>query len=292
MSLWLVAPKVQAQRPIFNGETAVIQSTPLSVSEHKTTHLVFPAPIKSVDRGSADLLAQPASPSDNVLRVKAGKSRFRETNLTVITADGALYPFVVTYMEKPEVLTLEIGKGHEDLRSAAQTTGRVFTRPTLEQAAGRVADQEVTRAWARDRRHGVELQLRGVFLQEDVMYLRLQLRNTSGISYDPDQLRVSVRDRKLAKRTASQEMELTPLHVYGVPDRVAAHSEQVLVVALPKMTILDSQLLCLQMLEKQGGRQLKLQLRNRALLRALALEDKLGKQYSTSKIQNDEREEF
>lgn len=273
MTLWLCTLTVQAQQSLFEGETAVIRSTPLAVSEHKTTHLVFPAAIKSVDRGSQDLLAQPATPADNVLRVKAGRARFRETNLTVITADGALYPFVVSYAENPAVLTLEIGKTQGEQQAVTRTTGNEFADPKLEQVAVQVAHQEVARFWARNRRQGVKLQLRGIFLQGDVMFFRLQLRNASGISYDLDQLRFYVRDRKLAKRTASQEIELAPLYMFGDIQRVAAHTDQVLVVALPKMTIQDSQLLCMQLLEKQGGRHLQLELRNRVFLRAFALED-------------------
>src|SRR3546814_18758334 len=63
----------------------------LSVSYDKTTNLVFPYNIKSVDRGTRDVLVQKARNVENVLQVKAGHEAFTETNLTVITADGHLY---------------------------------------------------------------------------------------------------------------------------------------------------------------------------------------------------------
>lgn len=43
----------------------------LEVTFNKTVHLIFPAAIKYVDLGSADILAGKADGSENVLRVKA-----------------------------------------------------------------------------------------------------------------------------------------------------------------------------------------------------------------------------
>ena len=70
----------------------------LEVTFNKTVHLIFPAAIKYVDLGSADILAGKADGSENVLRVKAALRDFsRETNLAVITDDGSYYTFNVTY---------------------------------------------------------------------------------------------------------------------------------------------------------------------------------------------------
>lgn len=64
----------------------------LEVTFNKTVHVIFPAPIRYVDLGSADLLAAKADGTENVLRVKAALRDFsRESNLSVITEDGAYY---------------------------------------------------------------------------------------------------------------------------------------------------------------------------------------------------------
>lgn len=66
----------------------------LEVTFNKTVHLIFPSSIRYVDLGSADLLAAKADGTDNVLRVKAALRDFsRESNLSVITEDGAYYTF-------------------------------------------------------------------------------------------------------------------------------------------------------------------------------------------------------
>lgn len=48
----------------------------LEVTFSKTTHVIFPAAIRYVDLGSADLLAAKADGTENVLRVKAALRDF------------------------------------------------------------------------------------------------------------------------------------------------------------------------------------------------------------------------
>jgi len=70
----------------------LIEPFHLDITFLKTTHLIFPYAIKSVDRGSPDILAQKAKGVENVLLVKAGRENFKESNLSVITADGNFIP--------------------------------------------------------------------------------------------------------------------------------------------------------------------------------------------------------
>ncbi|MEJ7829531.1 MAG: DUF4138 domain-containing protein, partial [Segetibacter sp.] len=85
-------------------QATIIEPYPLKITLNKTTNLIFPYSIKSVDRGSADVLAQKAKGVENILLVKAGKENFAETNLSVITTDGKLYSFVVDYINNPAAI--------------------------------------------------------------------------------------------------------------------------------------------------------------------------------------------
>jgi len=72
----------------------VIPPYALEVTFSKTVHVIFPSAIRYVDLGSSDLLAAKADGTENVLRVKAALRDFsRESNLSVITEDGAYYSF-------------------------------------------------------------------------------------------------------------------------------------------------------------------------------------------------------
>ena len=81
----------------------------LEVTFNKTVHVIFPSAIRYVDLGSADLLAAKADGTENVLRVKAALRDFsRESNLAVITEDGAYYAFNVKYADEPVKLSVEM----------------------------------------------------------------------------------------------------------------------------------------------------------------------------------------
>ena len=93
-----------------NAQNSV--QTPLVLSELKTTSIVFPYAIKAVDRGSRDILAEKVREAENVLKVKASGPGFQGTNLTVITSDGKLYGFEVSYSANPVSTYLDMaGQG-------------------------------------------------------------------------------------------------------------------------------------------------------------------------------------
>ncbi len=89
----LLCPVFQMQGFCQVTGTSVIDPFPLEVTTTKTTHLIFPFGIKTVDRGSRDIIAQKATGVENILQVKAARPDFESTNLTVITTDvsGRLY---------------------------------------------------------------------------------------------------------------------------------------------------------------------------------------------------------
>src|SRR4051812_41886863 len=95
---------VEAQTAKSFSQSAVIEPFKLEVAYNKTTHLVFPLSIISIDRGSACIIAQKAVGVENILKVKADEKNFEETNLSVITSDGKLYSFLVFYNDKPAYL--------------------------------------------------------------------------------------------------------------------------------------------------------------------------------------------
>ena len=65
-----------------------VAQQPLVISTDKTTALIFPFPIKYVDRGTKDVLVQPVKENEKILLVKAAAKQFGETNLSVITSES------------------------------------------------------------------------------------------------------------------------------------------------------------------------------------------------------------
>lgn len=98
------------------------------------------------------------------------------------------------------------------------------------------------------------------------------LLNASPLPYELDFTRFTLRDMKQAKRTATQEEELSPLYTYVQEDMtVEAGDRKVLVFALEKHSLNRHKELVLDLFEKNGGRHLKLRLRARDILQACPL---------------------
>src|SRR6185437_6824616 len=184
---------------------------------------------------------------ENVLEVKAAKENFSETNMTVITADGKLYSFLVHYATDPS------------LKIQIDNTPSIFEK---------IAEQKKSIRGVKDAKYEMLLRLKGIYIENDILYYHLELKNYSNIPYDIELLRFFIKDKKQAKRTASQELEQTPLYVYGNTGTVPGQSKLSIVVALPVFTIPDQKLLYIQLMENNGGRNLSLEIKNRDIIKA------------------------
>lgn len=245
------------------GQTS-IEPKNVALAYDKTTNLVFPYAIKSVDRGSRDVLVQKAKGVENVLQVKAGKEGFDATNLTVITADGNLYSFLLGYSQYPD-LNLRLQPPLQANHAMVKFTTPEDHESEIQDAAERIALKQPVMS-KRDKHFDISLRLSGIYVQENVMYYQLDLENDSHIDYNISQLRFYIRDKKKSKRTASQEIELQPLYTCGNIQILRGHSRQTIVIALDKHTLPDKKYLSIQMMEGNGGRHLQLGIGNNTIV--------------------------
>lgn len=249
----------------------VIKPYFLPITFYKTTNLVFPYAIKSVDRGSKDVLVQKAKGVENILQVKAGKLGFDQTNLTVITADGKLYSYILNYIDTPSVLNIRFINNEETHPNAFFSNVSV-NEAQVQTDAETVANEKRNITGVKDKSYGIRMKMDGLYIKDEVLFCRINLRNNSNINYGIDQLRFYIRDQKKSKRTATQELEVTPLYVKGDTSVIVGQTEKVFVYALPKFTIPDKKYLAIELIEKSGGRHLRMQVYNKIIIRAKLLQ--------------------
>lgn len=250
--------------------TTVIEPYCLPITFYKTTNLIFPYAIKSVDRGSKDILVQKAKGIDNILQLKAGKLGFEQTNLTVITADGELYSFILDYNDTPAILNFRFSKNTETHSEAFFSTGTI-NEAQMQVNAEEVVHEKRNIYSVKDKSYGIKMLLDGLFIKDEVIYCRIRLQNNSNINYDIEQFRFYIRDQRKSKRTATQELEVNPLYIKGDTSVIAGQAENIFVFAFPKFTIPDKKYLVIELMEKNGGRHLNLSIGNRTIVRASVL---------------------
>jgi len=260
---------VKAQNLVTEVRAKVIPMN-LDITVKKTTNLIFPFGIKSVDRGSDEVLVQMAKGVENILQVKAANDSLKETNLTVVCADGTLYSFLIRYAANPGQLNFSLEK------VVAQTPWALFASADNNEAkVNDLATQLIHKKRRikniKTSKNDIFLGCTGIYIKDDIMYLQFQFENTSAIRYTVDQLRFFTEDLKKAKRTASQQIQITPLYTAGNSTLIGTNSRQTIVVAFPKFTIPNQKVFITELMEKDGGRNLRIRIHNRHLIGATIL---------------------
>ena len=275
---------------LYNGLTRKIEYNRmippygLEVSFNKTVHIIFPAAVRYVDLGSADIIAGKADGAENVIRVKAAIQGFeRETNFSVITDEGSFYSFNVKYADEPEKLNIEMKDFIHD--------GEAVNRPNnsldiyikeLGNESPRVLNLIMRSIYQSDKkeikhigskRFGIQLLLKGIYTYDDFLYFHIQTKNATQVPFDIDFIRIKIVDKKAAKRTAIQEQVISPTRAYRYNIRIPGKETERTVFAFPKFTIPDGKHLIVEVYEKNGGRHQRFTVENEDITRARLISD-------------------
>ncbi len=269
------AAPTSTQKILALQEQNYIGSYRMTVGFQKTTHLIFPYAVSYVDLGNGGIIADKAQGAENIVKVKASQQGFPQTNMTVVTTDGRLYSFIVDYDANPRVLNYNLAATDVSTSSAvvplAHLSNSSVTQSDLEDYSKEVLEKRKG-PHVREQKDNITLAMQGLYTEDDMFFFPLHLANSSNIGYDVDFIKFYIRDKKVAKRTALQESELTPVFVYNAKQTTIPGPGQVdQVYALHKFTIPDDKNLVVEMFEKGGGRQLSFVVGNSAILKARKL---------------------
>lgn len=240
----------------------------LEVTYNKTVSICFPAVIKSVDRGSRDLMAQKAKGVENILQLKAARENFPETNLTVITADGLIHEFTVTYATEPDRLIVNTNGTATEPKATSLIFQTSMTESEFDNHAKTIIESKRSIRFHSEKKYKVGFALRGIYIKDNTIFYHFRISNTSNINYDVDFLRFYIKDKEKVKRTASQEVNIEPIYTFGKALSIEGKSFEDVVYALEKFTIPDAKRLVIEMYEKNGGRNLNLSIKNKTIVNA------------------------
>ena len=256
----------------------------LEVTFDKTCHVIFPAAIAYVDLGSANIIAGKADGAENVIRVKAAKRGFKgETNMSVITEDGAYYSFNVKYAREPRILNVEMTDFIHD--------GEAVNRPNnsmniylkeLGSESPVLVRLVMKSIWKENKRRvkhigsksfGIQFLLKGIYTHNGLLYFHTEIKNSSNVPFDVDFITWKIVDKKVAKRTAIQEQVVQPLRTQNFVLNVAGNSKERTVWTMDKFTIPDDKCLVVELAEKNGGRHQSFTIENTDLVRARVISE-------------------
>ncbi len=245
----------------------------VDICPDKTSNLIFPDAIKSVDRGSQAVLAQKATGVENILQLKAAGKDFTPTNLTVITADGHFYSFAVSYAFNPAILNFSfVGDSSEKaiIKDQSLAEGSFIATSNTIKSKRHSIHKSI-------KEQSIKLTLSNLFMKDDLLWLEIGIDNKSLIPFIPAYARFFLQDIKTAKRTATQQNEIIPIHNTALT-KVSEHSSQVYVFAFTPFTVPKTKELVIQWGESEGSRLLTLHINHRTLRKVKPLKERFDNQ--------------
>jgi len=117
---------------------------------------------------------------------------------------------------------------------------------------------------------GIDLSLQSICLKDEQLWFALVFHNNSSITYIPEYTRWFIRDRRAFRRTATQDLPLTPLYTPEQPP-LAADSSQCIWTGFRPFALSKGKQLVVEIGEKNGGRTIVLQIDPKHVLNAQRL---------------------
>jgi hypothetical protein len=113
----------------------------------------------------------------------------------------------------------------------------------------------------------MKLKLKDIVVDDTLIWYQFEIKNSSLIDHKPRPVRAFLRDRKLMKRTAMQEVEIAQV-ASTLPDIIAGKTSLLFVIAYKQFTVPRNKKFVIHISEPNGARALTLNISHRRILRA------------------------
>lgn len=249
------------------------QELPQLVLDGKSSlHIISPEPIRYVDIATHQVLGD--LPEPNVLRLKRvrdslGSKELNNADLGVITIVGESFmaQYNLSFLEyasaNKAVASFEIIPQHTT--PIAVTPG--LTTFDLHRHALALLSKRKSAPIRKSSNYGMRAELGAIYTVGDHVLLDITFYNSTKLSYDIDELRFKIEDKKITKATNVQSIEIKPIWQLYPHNRFQRQYRNIYV--LKKTTFPNNKILHIDLSEKQiSGRTLTLKVKYKDILDA------------------------
>ncbi len=224
-------------------------------------HFISPEPIQYVDISNKDIEGDLALP--NVLRLRFKDSCYSDAIVTIagekFIAQYHLWPVTSTENAKVEIQPMDtrpldisgIGLSQPQMRAISLN---LFCK-------GQRKDIEHTKAF------GMKASLYHLYTADDYIFIDLGYKNKTNLTYDIDEFRFKIDDKKVTKASNVQSVELKP--VFELFNQHLFQKTYRNIIVLKKLTFPGNKVLHIELNERQlSGRVIKLEIPYKDILNA------------------------
>lgn len=240
----------------------------IPISDGKTTFLIFDDKVDYFDIGSGDIGLKKTE-KDNIIKLKAIIANFRETNLTVMTANGQYYSFLLNFSNDPDTLNYFFKSSTTQTKLAPPIDNKIVTLNNYQYTAEKLTGYQSRSIIGGNKQHKMTFLVRGIHVKDDKLFFHAEITNHSTINYDIDFLKFSIKNTKRYKKTVSQETEIRPLFTSADSgNSINAESVVQKVFVFDKFTVPDKKEFVIDLWEKDGDRNLAIAIDGKSILDA------------------------
>ena len=231
-----------------------------------STHFITSEPIQYVDVSTDHIVGD--MPVANILRIKPthqGKTATQEQGIVTIVCQK--------YMVQYRLLHADIQEATKSkFISSMDGMGLLLPEITISAEEMKVLsmqliDKPKKKPVQKSTHRGMKIAVNKVFSTGDYYFIDVSIRNKSSITFEIDQLRFHVKDKRVLKATNVQQIALAPEYVLYTQNQVRKRYRNVFV--FKKFTFPNEKTFEIEVSEKQlSGRTMRLQLDYKQILNA------------------------
>ncbi|MDE5518734.1 conjugative transposon protein TraN [Elizabethkingia meningoseptica] len=258
----------------------------LEITEGINLHIISPEPIQYVDLSTQKLTGD--LPSTNIARIKINDSSSDSVennekatknvvpsfsigeNIGIITVVGqsfiAQYKAVYRNSESLNIVT-NIHIQPEEMQPI-EFDKIIFSNLELRKFAMDIIQKKSQKNPIREEKNlKLNVQLNNVYVISDYIFLDMTFKNSSNLSYDIEDLKFSIEDKKIYKATNNQSIELTPLFQLNPQKHFRKNFRNIYV--FKKFTFPNSKVMMIRLIEEQlSGRTIEMKVNYSDILKA------------------------
>lgn len=273
----------------FTAQTAtkeqIISDLPeIEITEGINLHIISPEPIQYVDLSTEKLTGD--LPATNIARIKiTDANSTKETEKTKIIPSNSFYTGenigIITVVAQSFIAQYKLVYRNQDnlntitnihiLPEAMQPIEfdkMVFSNLELRKFAMDIIQKKSEENPIREEKNlKLSFQLNNVYVISDYIFLDMTIKNNSNLSYDIEDLKFSLEDKKIYKATNNQSVDLTPILQLNPQKHFRKNFRNIYV--FKKFTYPNSKVMMIRLIEEQlSGRTIEMKVNYSDILKA------------------------
>ena len=254
----------------------------IEITEGINLHIISPEPIQYIDLSTQKLTGD--LPATNIARIKITDSpESNETekikkqttfisgqNIGVITVVGQSFiaQYKVIYRNSENLNTVTNIHIQPENMQPIEFNKMVFSNLELRKFAMDIIQKKSEKNPIREEKNlQLNIQLNNVYVMSDYIFLDMTFKNNSNLSYDIEDLKFSIEDKKIYKATNNQSIEMTPIFQLNPQKHFRKNFRNIYV--FKKFTFPNSKVMMIRLIEEQlSGRTIEMKINYSDILKA------------------------